>query len=67
MLTKSQTPVARRMKERNRGAQKRYRDRLKGRLQETEDTVAGMTEELNALRIERVRGQLSRLLTVVRS
>ena len=49
-----------RFKEKNRTAQKRYRERQKSKLQESEEKVAELTEQLNSLKVEKVgRRQLS--------
>jgi hypothetical protein len=39
----------------NRTAQKRYRERQKSKLQEREDMVAQLMEQVNSLKLERVR------------
>ena len=44
-----------RFKEKNRTAQKRYRERQKSKLQDSEEKVAELTEQLNALKVEKVR------------
>ena len=43
-----------RFKEKNRTAQKRYRERQKSKLQDSEEKVAELTEQLNALKVEKV-------------
>ena len=46
-----------RLKEKNREAQKKYRERQKGKLQESEDKVSELTEQINALKVEKVSTQ----------
>ena len=43
-----------RLKEKNREAQKKYRERQKGKLQESECKVSELMEQINALRVEKV-------------
>ena len=43
-----------RLKEKNREAQKKYRERQKGKLQVSEDKVSELTEQINALKVEKV-------------
>ena len=43
-----------RFKEKNRTAQKRYRERQKSKLQDSEEKVAELTEQLNTLKVEKV-------------
>ena len=47
---------ARRMRERNRIAQQRYRNRQRFRLQESEQKVAELTERVRMLTSDKVRG-----------
>jgi hypothetical protein len=47
--------VVGRARERNRIAQRRYRDRQKTKLQESEDKVAELTERLNKVAMEKAR------------
>ena len=44
-----------RLKEKNREAQKKYRERQKGKLQESEGKVSELMEQINALKVEKVR------------
>ena len=53
-------PARRRLKEKNREAQKKYRERQKCKLQESEDKVSELTEQINALQVEKVRGRVVR-------